>query len=174
MGGQRTLSATLLFIVLIAGRYFWARLETTPVHVDTSIDRLAPNFSLPETNGGQVALDSYRGQPVLLVFWTTSSGDCQRELPLVSRMAPEFRSRGIAVVTIYEGEDVDHAKEFLRANSVGVMSLVDIDGDVSGSYRVIGMPKLVLIGTDGKILRTSEGVTEEKALREWMDVVRPS
>jgi len=92
----------------------------------------------------------------------------------VSRMAPEFRSRGIAVVTIYEGEDVDHAKEFLRANSVGVMSLVDTEGEVSGSYGVIGVPKLVLIGTDGKIVRTNEGVTEEKVLREWMDVVRPS
>jgi len=36
------------------------------------------------------------------------------------------------------------------------------------------VPKLVLIGTDGKIVRTNEGVTEEKVLREWMDVVRPS
>jgi len=174
MGGQRTLNATLLFVVLIAGRYFWARLETTPVHVDTSVDRLAPHFSLPESNGGQVALDSYRGQPVLLVFWTTSSGDCQRELPLVGRMAPEFRSRGIAVVTIYVGEDVDQAKEFLRANSMAVMSLVDTDGEVSGSYGVLGVPKLVLIGADGKIMRTNEGVAEEKVLREWMDLVRPS
>src|SRR2546427_11543040 len=120
---QRTLNATISVIVLIAGRFSWAGLQSTPAR-EESPDRPAPNFSLPETNGSHVALDSYRGQPVLLVFWTTSSSDSRRQLPLVSRMAPEFRSRGIAVVTIYVGGEVDEAKAYVRANSVAVVSLV--------------------------------------------------
>jgi peroxiredoxin len=172
MGEHRTRNATLLLIALIAGRYFWARLESAPVPVE-SVDRPAPNFSLPEAKGGQVSLDSYRGQPVLLVFWTASSDHCREELPLVSRLAPEFRSKGIAVVTIHVG-DPDEAREYLRSNSVAVLSLVDSEGDVGESYDVGQLPKLVLIGTDGKIKRTNEGVAGEKVLREWMDVARPS
>ena len=39
---------------------------------DSMLNRPAPGFSLPEDYGGAVDLASYRGRPVLLIFWTTS------------------------------------------------------------------------------------------------------
>ena len=67
---------------------------------DTLLSREAPPFSLPETYGGRVNLSSYKGRPVLLVFWTTTCGICRYQLPLLNRMAPEFRGRGIEVISI--------------------------------------------------------------------------
>ena len=54
----------------------------------------APAFTLPEVDAGQVNIASYAGRPVLLVFWTTSCPICQRELPMLNRMEPEFRTKG--------------------------------------------------------------------------------
>ena len=94
---------------------------------DADLNRPAPGFSLPETYGGSVGFESYRGRPVLLVFWTTSCGICRRELPAVSHVAPEFRSKGIGVVAIHLG-GADDVADFMGSNHIALTSLVDTEG----------------------------------------------
>ena len=165
MARQQSGAAALLFgVAIVAGLYL--------TH-DTMLNQEAPVFSLPETYGGRVDLASYRRQPVLLIFWMTSCGICRRELPLVSRMAPEFRSKGITVLAIHLGGG-DEARDYLRSNHIEVTALVDADGAVGQAYRVGGVPKMVLIGADGKIKRTNAGMAGEETLREWIDVAGTS
>lgn len=130
----------------------------------------APAFSLPEIDAGQVDLAAYSGRPVLLIFWTTSCPICQHELPLLNRMDPEFRSRGISVVTICLG-GADETRDYLSAKRIALKTLYDVDGKVGRAYRVGGMPKLVLIDKDGRVKDSSSGWTSETVLREWMDSV---
>jgi hypothetical protein len=73
---QQSSAGFLLFVALIFAGVYLTR--------DASLNQQAPAFSLPETYGGRVDLESFRGRPVLLVFWMTSCGICRRELPLVS------------------------------------------------------------------------------------------
>ena len=134
---------------------------------DASVNQNAPGFSLPETYGGKVGLESYRGRPVLLVFWTTSCGICRRELPLVNQLAPEFRSKGIGVVAIHLGGG-DDGRDYMRANRINVTSLYDAEGSVGQAYHVSGVPKLVLVGDDGRIKQTMSGMANESVLRTWM------
>ena len=162
---QQSTGAALVFALAIFGGLYLTR--------DAELGRQAPDFFLPETSGGHVGLESYRGQPLLLVFWTTSCGICRRELPAMSQMAPEFRSKGIAVVAIHLGEAED-VRDFMQSNHIALTSLVDAEGLVGQAYRVGGVPKLVLIGTDGKIKRTKAGMADESELREWMDALRAS
>jgi len=149
----------LLFVALILGGLY--------LFSDSSINQAAPAFSLPEAYGGTVDLETYRGRPVLLAFWSTSCGICRRELPLLSQMAPEFRGKHIALVAIHLGDPAE-ARDYMRANGIDMTSLVDTQGTVAHAYRVTGIPKLVLIGSDGKIKRTSAGMADEGVLREWM------
>ena len=86
-------------------------------------------------------------------------------------MAPEFRSKGIGVVAIHLGGG-DDAREYMRSNHIEVTSLLDADGRVGQAYNVSGVPKLVLIGGDGRIKRTTAGMADASVLREWIDVVR--
>jgi peroxiredoxin len=162
MTERRSNGGALIFLVtLIAGLYFTR---------DTIVNQPAPAFSLPETYGGRVDLESFRGQPVLLVFWAASCGICRRELPLVSEMAPEFRNNHLAVVAIHLG-GVEEARDYVRSNHIAVTSLVDEDGAIGTAYHVSGIPKLVLIGADGKIRRTTAGMADESTLRDWIDLV---
>ena len=138
------------------------------VYVAHGVHQPAPDFSLPGTYGGRVNLASYRGRPVLLVFWTTSCPICQRELPMLSRLEPEFRNKGVSVLAINIGGEAG-AGNFISANSVNLTSLSDDDGAVSRAYRVGGVPKLVLIGGDGKIRRSTSGWTGQRVLLQWAD-----
>ncbi len=164
MAQQSSTGALLFAAVMFAGIYLFH---------DPSVNQPAPDFSLPETYGGKVDLDSYRGQPVLMVFWMTSCGICRRELPLVSQLAPEFRSKGIAVVAIHVGGAGD-VRDYLSSNHIAVTSLVDSDGSVAHAYHVSGVPKLVLVGNDGNIKRTTAGMADESFLRGWMGTVSGS
>src|ERR1051325_5301187 len=141
----------LMGVALIAGMYFSR---------DAMVNQPAPAFSLPETYGGRVDLSSYRGRPVLLVFWMTSCGICRNELPLLSRLAPEFRAKGVGVAAIHLGAG-DEARDYMRSNHIAMTSLVDADGAVGQAYNVSGVPKLVLIGADGKIKTTAAGMANE-------------
>jgi peroxiredoxin len=139
---------------------------------DHQLNRPAPDFSLREASGGRVDLASYRGQPVLLVFWMTSCGICRQELPLLSRVAPDFRSKGVTVMAVHVG-NADDIRDYIQTHHIGLTSLTDGDGQVATAYHVTGVPKTVLIGSDGKIFRSHAGMTDEDTLREWLsDVAR--
>ena len=83
-------------------------------------------------------------------------------------MAPEFRSKGIAVVAIHLG-GADDARDDMRSNHIEMTSLADSEGAVGRAYRVSAVPKLVLIGHDGRIKQTANGMADESVLREWID-----
>jgi peroxiredoxin len=137
---------------------------------DSSINRPAPAFDLPEAYGGHISLDSYRGHPVLLAFWATSCGICRHELPLLSDMAPELRSKGVEILTISLGSP-DEARDYLAENHLHLRSASDPEGAVAQAYRVSGIPKLVLVGSDGVVHRTRAGATTRTTLRDWADSV---
>jgi cytochrome c biogenesis protein CcmG/thiol:disulfide interchange protein DsbE len=131
----------------------------------------APDFSLPEVDGTQVDLQSYRGRPVLLVFWTASCGICQRELPLLSQLEPDFRNNHISLVAIHLGA-TDEAREYMSTNRIRLRSLSDSDGTVGRAYHVGGVPKLVLIDADGRIKHNTSGWVGESTLVDWMHEFR--
>ena len=53
------------------------------------IGRQAPDFALQGAYGGEYRLDSFRGRPVLLVFWNTNCGICRHELPILDSLYSE-------------------------------------------------------------------------------------
>jgi peroxiredoxin len=134
---------------------------------DSMAGRPAPDFSLNQAYGGRVDLSAYRGKPVLLLFWLTSCGICRNELPLLDRLSTEFRARGVEVAAI-NIRDIDGAREFMASEHLHLTNLIDPEGETAQRYKVSGVPKLVLIGRDGKIRRSAVGWQGEKTLLDWL------
>ena len=129
------------------------------------IGRQAPDFALQGAYGGEYKLDSFRGKPVLLVFWNTNCGICRHELPILDSLYAEASRNGVEIAGV-NIEDVDGAREVMRP--LHLLNLVDTDGSAARNYAVSGVPKLVLIGADGKIKRSSSGMQGKSALRDWL------
>jgi len=125
----------------------------------------APDFALHGAYGGEYHLDSFRGRPVLLVFWSTSCGICRHELPVLDNLYAEASQNGVEIACVNIG-DVDGAREVMRP--FHLLNLVDQDGNAARDYHVSGVPKLVLIGADGKIKRSASGWERAAALRTWL------
>jgi peroxiredoxin len=137
------------------------------LHRDGMAGRPAPAFTLDQAYGGRVDLSDYRGKTVLLVFWTTSCGICRHELPLLDRLRPEFRAQGVEIAAV-NIRDLEGAREFMAAEHLRLANLIDLDGETTQRYQVSGVPKLVLIGPDGKIRRSAAGWQNEQTLRSWI------
>jgi peroxiredoxin len=134
---------------------------------DSMAGRPAPDFTLDQAYGGHVNLSAYRGRSVLLVFWLTSCGICRHELPLLDRLNTEFRARGVEVLAV-NIRDTGGAREFMTAERLRLTNLIDPDGEIAERYKVRGVPKLILIGPDGKIRRSAAGWQDEATLRAWL------
>jgi peroxiredoxin len=131
----------------------------------SDVGRAAPEFALQGAYGGEYRLDTFRGKPVLLVFWMTSCGICRHELPLLDRMQGEAARDGVEIAGVNIG-DVEGAREVMRP--LHLLNLVDREGQAARSYGVSGVPKLVLIGADGKIKHSASGMLSEDRIRDWL------
>lgn len=125
----------------------------------------APDFTLTGAYGGEYHLNSFHGQPLLLVFWSTSCGICRHELPILDGLSSEAARNGVEIAAVNVG-DLEGARQILRP--LHLLNLVDVDGNAARDYGVSGVPKLVLIGADGKIKHSVAGAEDEDTLRTWL------
>src|SRR5689334_17473328 len=77
------------------------------------VGKPAPGFSIVGAYGGRLYRESFKGKPVLLVFWTTSCGICRHELPILDRVAIDYHREGVDIVAVNVG-DAQGARDFMR------------------------------------------------------------
>ncbi len=79
-------------------------------------EKKVPSFTLKDTKGRDVSLDSYRGKVVVLNFWTKTCGPCMEEMPEIAELARVLRPmEDVAVVTVSTDETAQEANDVLKA-----------------------------------------------------------
>src|SRR5262245_60519744 len=71
---------------------------TMPSRSGLAPGRRAPDFTLPCIGGGDVALSSFSGRKVLLVFVQAGCGPCQEIVPELNKLAARVRNLQILAV----------------------------------------------------------------------------
>jgi peroxiredoxin len=119
----------------------------------------APDFELPDQDGNQVSLSSFRGRTVVLVFYPADfSPVCTDQLNVYQEVLGELEERGAALI----GISVDGAfchKAFREQLGISMPLLADFHpkGDVARRYGVwleshgVAARALVMVGPDGTV-----------------------
>jgi peroxiredoxin len=101
-------------------------------------------FSLPDTAGTDVALESARGRIVLVHFFATWCESCRAELPALNRLAA--RANGSVKVLAVAVADADRGvQRFLENAPVDFPVLLDRDRAVAKAWQVATLPTSVLL-----------------------------
>lgn len=110
----------------------------------------APGFQLLDLEGEMIRLEDFRGRPVLINFWATWCVPCRKETPdLVALQAEWGDTAQILGVNYYESADV--ARGFVDEFSINYPTPLDSYGEVTGSYKLRGLPETFFLDEQGII-----------------------
>lgn len=132
--------------------------------------RVAPDFELyivagPEAPAGYPVaerptfrLSDQRGKFVLIDFWADWCAPCVQKMPLVADIAREYGDRGFTAVGVLRDTPTENALRWFRNRGGALFPMMEDPGDlVARDYRVIGIPRMYLIGPDGRVVWTCGG-----------------
>jgi thiol-disulfide isomerase/thioredoxin len=126
----------------------------------------APSLKLKSEDGKVVALETFRGKPVLLDFWATWCGPCVAALPQLAQIYQEAKARGLVLLTVDQDEEANTAAEFLAKKGYAWLNFHDGDGEIEKLVGPSGIPRTMLIDAQGKVVYDAGGMDEDELRKE--------
>jgi thiol-disulfide isomerase/thioredoxin len=143
----RTCAALLLSVSTLA----WAG---APAAGDAAPDDLGMTLG-----GTPVHLNDYAGKAVVISFWASWCPYCLKELPILYNIQKAAKGRLRVVAINTEDEEIfEKLSRAMRTLEIGMS--YDPDETARKAYGVHGIPHLVVIGRDGRIVEVFRGYGE--------------
>ena len=117
-----------------------------------------PDFAAIDLDGATVSLSDFRDREVVVLdFWATWCQPCIQSMPALQALDDEFDERGAEFLAVNVGEEPELVRDFLQDMDFAVRVLMDEQEEISGAYGVRGIPQLVIVGMDGRVVRIEVG-----------------
>ncbi len=169
----------LLFVAILLLGSSWLWMNRVPVvaAVDVrtpqpAVDHPAPNFTLTTLTNETFTLQEAQGKPIVLNFWATWCGPCQRELPALQAAAERYGDR-VLILGVDQGESVEVVQRYVDEKGLTFAIPLDSDFAVSGLYNVRGLPTTYFIDSQGIIRQIWLGEMNSITLAEGVAHLLP-
>lgn len=141
------------------------------------VGKEAPDFSLPDPNGKEVKLSSFRGKYVLVDFWASWCGPCRKENPNLVKAYNKFKDKNFTIlgVSLDRPGDKDAWMNAVMKDSLAWTQLSDLkewESPVVSLYQFgeKGIPYNILVDPQGKIV--AERLRGEQLEAKLTELVR--
>jgi cytochrome c biogenesis protein CcmG/thiol:disulfide interchange protein DsbE len=163
----------LLSFLMLAG-YF--ALSLRPGHdphelPSALIDKEAPPFQLAGLNGGGIARDTLKGQPVLINFFASWCVPCREEHPLLMCLAEQDH---VPLYGIDYKDKPEAARDLLSEFGDPYRAIgMDRDGRVGLDFGVYGVPETYVLDGSGHIRKRFVGpLTAARVNQELLPLLK--
>ncbi|KPV45578.1 TlpA family protein disulfide reductase [Alicyclobacillus ferrooxydans] len=133
-----------------------------------SVGDMAPNITAVTTSGNAFALNSLRGQTVVLDFFTPWCAPCIQETPDLIHFTKKYEGK-VHVVLIDRGDGAGFVRDYVQQyHTPSFMTvLINPNDNWSLQYGVTGQPETFFITPSGKIVRHTVGPLTEQSLAQY-------
>lgn len=123
----------------------------------TWIGKQAPEIVLPDVNGKEVRLSSFKGKYVLVDFWASWCGPCRKDNPNVVNAFKKFGGKNFTIlgVSLDRPGEKDEWLKAIRNDGLTWTHVSDLQwwySPVVKLYGFDGIPYNVLVDPDGKVI----------------------
>jgi len=127
----------------------------------TLVGTQAPSFEVSSLADARqpLTLQGFRGKFLLVDFWATWCPDCRVELPGMRAAWQRFQGRNLAFLSLSFDQKPEIVQAFLaKPENAMPWNHAFLEGawkhPLASTFGVVGIPKVLLIGPDGRILAT--------------------
>jgi peroxiredoxin len=135
------------------------------------VGKEAPDFVLRGLDGRNLRLSEFRGQVVLVNFWTRSDGDSRQQMPALDRINTTYQRAGLMVLGVSVDDDLRRSKEFAAAMSVSYPLLFETGTQIGRDYFLQKMPMTILVDRSGVVRYAAVGFKRGDE-RTYVDQIR--
>jgi thiol-disulfide isomerase/thioredoxin len=127
----------------------------------------APDFTLNDLNGKPLTLSSLRGKYVILDFWGSWCGWCIKGIPQMKEYYQKYAGK-FEILGIDCNDPEEKWKAAVEKYELPWLHVYNTrDSKVLEQYKIEGFPTKIIVGPDGKIVKTIIG--EDPAFYTLLD-----
>lgn len=109
-------------------------------------------LNLVTATGQRIIRDNYKGKVTVVNFWASWCPPCIEEIPSLNNLRKAMQGKPFELISVNYAESRQVVSNFLKRVNVDFPVLLDEDGRVSASWKVIVYPSTFVIGPKGKIV----------------------
>jgi cytochrome c biogenesis protein CcmG/thiol:disulfide interchange protein DsbE len=153
-----------------------SRFGTDPALSESPLlDQEVPSVTLPRLLGdGEVSLDDYRGEILVLNFFASWCLECRLEHDALVATAESFAGQDVRFVGVaYQDEPAD-SLAFLEEEGISQATeyLIDEGSRAAIAFGVFGIPETYFVDPDGTVVGRIIGPTDALTLGSALDAIR--
>ncbi len=128
-------------------------------------DRMAPDFTLPNTEGEQVSLSDHRGKNVAVVFLSAHCFHSLDTLPILAALKEKYADQDLEILPVFiNSGDVEDLVSRAWEWSFEHPLLVSEGKEISEAYDSRMVPSTFLIDEQGRLTRKLVGFKDQATL----------
>jgi peroxiredoxin len=116
-----------------------------------AVGQVAPDFALKGVDGRNLRLSEYRGDVVVLTFWTGRCGPCRATLSGLNALAAGVPGEAPTVLGVFIESDTARAASVASSLDLAYPTLVDAQQSVARLYDVDRVPLTLLVDREGVV-----------------------
>jgi thiol-disulfide isomerase/thioredoxin len=135
---------------------------------------VSPSFDYENHKGGKTKLEDLRGKYVYIDVWATWCGPCIAEIPHLKKVEEKYHGKNIEFVSISVDVEKDYEKwkKMVTDKQLGGVQLYadkNWNSDFVKAFGINAIPRFLLIGPDGKVIKADAARPSSALLIELLD-----
>jgi thiol-disulfide isomerase/thioredoxin len=130
------------------------------------------DLKMHDLSGKKVELRVFRGKPLVLNFWATWCGPCQKEMPMLVEAQKQWAGKGVTFIAVSmdDKKTLDQVPEFTKRFHVTFEVWTGgTSNDLDRLQLGQGVPDTVFIDQEGVIVARVLGEIRRNELEERLD-----